>query len=138
VNTPFARSNLFSDFGTRQASTQNRKGLTMTRKEFEQARMAIEQESFRGTCCDAMTYGIERNAFLCDKYQRLIALAKKTRGLSADTKLKQWRRQLDRSMGAKDRFEKLRAESKIHQQSSSPAQSSGLTMSVSAQMLSAD
>ena len=90
------------------------KNTNMTRIQFEQARMAIEQETFESSSCNPFTYGINRNAFDCQKYQRLIALAKKAPGLTARTKLKQWKRQLERSVTAKDRFEKLRAEMRIN------------------------
>lgn len=72
--------------------------------------MAIEQETFQGDSLDPMTYGVNRNEFLCQKYQRLIALAKKTPGLGASNKLQQWNRQLGRAGAAKARFETLRAE----------------------------
>jgi hypothetical protein len=85
----------------------------MTRLEFEKSRLAIEQEPFEGDSFEPITYARDRNVFLCQKYQRLIDLAKKTKGMSAINKLKQWQRQLERTAAAKDRFEKLRAEIKI-------------------------
>lgn len=80
----------------------------MTRIQFEQARLAIEQETFQGGSCDPMNYGVDRNRFLCQKYKRLIALAEEAPGLGASNKLKQWKRQLEHAVAAKDRFEKLR------------------------------
>jgi len=85
----------------------------MTRTEFERSRMAIEQETFQSTCRDPFTYGIDRNTFVCQKFQRLIDLAEKAPGQAAKIKHKQWKQQLERSLAAKGRFEKLRAETKI-------------------------
>jgi hypothetical protein len=86
----------------------------MTRLEFEMARMAIEQETFQGTSCEPIAYAIDRNAFLCEKLQRLIALARQTPGETARNRLKQWKGQLERAVAAKQRFEKLRAEIKTN------------------------
>jgi hypothetical protein len=84
----------------------------MTRIQFEQSRLAIEQETFEGGSCDPITYAFDRNAFLCEKFRRLIALAKKTPGETASNRLKLWTRQLERAVAAKDRFEKHRVEIK--------------------------
>jgi hypothetical protein len=122
------------------------KGRYMTRIQFEQSRIAIEQEPFESNSCNPITYGIDRNTFRREKLQRLIDLARKAPGRIANTKLKIWQQQLDRSIAAKERFEKLRTEMKMSRLSPLPGelqrtaagQSPELTRPVSGQRLSAD
>ena len=82
----------------------------MTRKEFERLRFAIESEKFRDDFDDPISYGIQRAAFDCEKFRRLIAAAQEVNMQTTRVKMEQWKRQLDRAMQSQQRFERLREE----------------------------
>ncbi len=82
----------------------------MTRKEFERIRLEIESEKFIGDCSDPINYGIQRAAFECDKFKRLIAVARKVPMQTARAKMEQWKRQLERATQSQERFQKIHDE----------------------------
>lgn len=84
--------------------------MSMTRKEFEKIRLAIESEKFQDDCTDPVTYGIQRATFERKKFERLIEAAKQVNMQTARTKLEQWKRQLQRADQTRARFERIRDE----------------------------
>ena len=89
----------------------------MTRKEFEKLRMSIEEEDFCGNYTDPIEFGIQRAAFEKQKFQKLIAAARRVNCRTTKTKGEQWRRQLERAQHSYDRFKELQKEidaAKIH------------------------
>jgi hypothetical protein len=82
----------------------------MTRKEFEKVRLAIEGEKFQNNFSDPVSYGIERAAFDCEKFKKLIAAAQEVNMQTTRAKMEQWKRQLQRATVSQQRFERLREE----------------------------
>jgi hypothetical protein len=91
-------------------SPQGLMGKSMTRKEFEKLRLAIEGEKFQENFSDPLSYGLQRAAFERGKFQRLITAAQGINLQTTRAKMEQWKRQLERATQSQQRFQRLRDE----------------------------
>jgi hypothetical protein len=79
----------------------------MTFAEFQLQRIMIEGKTFSAQHSHPALIGWERAHFQEQKFRDLIVLARRSKLKTAQTKLSQWERQLQRATEARERFAQL-------------------------------
>jgi hypothetical protein len=92
------------------AKTKNTTFPPLTRREFVNLKLTIEQQKFEPTDLGPLSYGIQRAYFERTKLEKLISAAERVEGKTAQAQADRWRRKLQKIEESQGKLQRLKEE----------------------------